>query len=153
MKCITFRRWYPGTNRNVLSNTYPIETDAHKLSLAHLIYCEREGEFSRAYVCGRLDETVVSIACDSEQGYHLKRCLQFFQMTYDEDEEEGDNSLTFFFSSDEEKLAFANWVIEHKLGDFRHDNAHIFISEMYVPAVGRAVTVPIAEPAPIEPAE
>ena len=150
MKCITFRRWFPGMNRGVLSSTYPIETDAHKLSLAHLIHSEREGEFDN-YVCGRLEETLVSIACDSGQGYHLKRCLQFFQASYDEDDQ--DKSMTFLFSLDEEMLAFANWVIEHKLGDFRHENAHIFISEMYVPAVGRAVTVPIAEAAPTESTE
>jgi len=150
MKCITFRRWYPGINRGVLSSTYPIEIDAHKLSLADLIH--REYEFKN-YVCGRLEETFVRIACDSGQGYHLKESLQFIQGGYNEDDEEEDKSLTFLFSLDEEKLAFANWVIEHKLGDFRHENAHIFISEMYVPAVGRAVTVPIAEAAPTEPAE
>ena len=55
--------------------------------------------------------------------------------------------MTFFFEIDEEKIAFANWVIEHKLGDFRHENAHIFISEIYMPVVGEAVMVPIAEPA------
>ena len=43
------------------------------------------------------------------------------------------------------QTAFANWIIEHKLGDFRQENTHVFISELYVPTVGEAVMVPIAE--------
>ena len=44
-----------------------------------------------------------------------------------------------------DKLAFANWVIEHKLGDFCQEDTDVFISELYVPTVGEAVMVPVAE--------
>ena len=61
------------------------------------------------------------------------------------DGDEFENSLTFPFGTDTEKIAFANWIIEHKLGDFCHENTHVFISELYVPTAGEAVMVPIAE--------
>ena len=87
----------------------------------------------------------MSIRCADGEGYHLKRCLQFFQCDLRADEDEFENSLTFPIGTDTEKIAFAKWVTEHKLGDFRQENTHVFISELYVPTVGEAVMVPIAE--------
>ena len=142
MKCITFRRWYPGSGREVSSWTYPIETDAHKISLVDLMASEAD-RMTRDFVCERIEQTWISIK-DGEC-YRLKRCLQFFQCGLSEDEDEFENSLTFPIDTDTEKIAFANWIIEHKLGDFRHMNTHVFISEMYLPTVGEAVMVPIAE--------
>ena len=142
MKCITFRRWYPGTARDHKSWTYPIETDAHKTSLADFI--KRETQIFNYFVDGRLETTYMTVCSDDEE-YHVKECLQFFQEDYDD--EGGGNSLTFRIDTDLEKIAFANWVIEHKLGDFCNENTHVFISELYVPTVGEAVMVPVAEPA------
>jgi len=153
MKCITFRRWYPGANRDVSSWTYPIETDAHKLSLANLIFAEVHGVM-KEFICelARLEETCISIACENGQGYYLKQGLQFCLLD-DPTDFDDVQTLTFLCSLDAEKIAFANWVIEHKLGDFRDENTAIFITELYVPAVGQTVMVPVAEPAPTEPAE
>ena len=142
MKCITFRRWYPYTNREVSSWTYPIETDAHKISLADLMASEAD-RMTRDFVYERLEQTWASIRCGD--GYQLKRCLQFFLAGYEGSEQEDDISMTFPITTDTEKIAFANWIIEHKLGDFCQMNTHVFISELYVPAVGEAVMVPIAE--------
>ena len=47
-----------------------------------------------------------------------------------------ENSLTFYISTDAEKLAFAEWVIKESFGDFLHDNAYIFISHLHVPVIG-----------------
>ena len=126
MKCITFRRSYWD---RVVSSTYLIETDAHKLALAHFIMVERKGEFAKEFICGRFEHTLLHIACDSGQVYHLKHCVQFFDdgMFYVDGQ---DSSLTFPFSSDEERLAFANWVIEHKWGTFA-TKMHMSLSQRF----------------------
>tara|TARA_Y100000389_G_scaffold152858_1_gene152954 strand:+ start:847 stop:1206 length:360 start_codon:yes stop_codon:yes gene_type:complete len=110
---------------------------------------ERKGVWKH-FVRGRLDETFFNIRCDADDDmdddhdtYALKRALQFYQQAFLESEEE--KSLTFCIDTDEEKLMFANWVIEEKLGDFRQENTHIFISELHVSTVGQLVNVPIAE--------
>ena len=142
MKCITFRRWYPGTARDVLSLTYPIETDAHKISLADLI--TRDKTFNE-FVDDRLDTTYMSVILDNAEGYALKECLQLFKDDYTDYEGDG-QSVTFPIGTDTDKIVFANWVIEQKLGDFCNGNTHVFISDLYVPVVGRAVMVLVAEP-------
>ena len=146
MKCITFRRWYPGTSRDINSYTYPIETDADKMLLARLIFIERDGAM-KDFVCERLEMTYLTVPCADGEGVTIKDILQFFLPSHDYvpgREDEQDKSLIFPIETDVEKIAFANWVIEHKLGEFRQDNTHIFISEVYAPAAAQPVMVPIA---------
>ena len=43
-------------------------------------------------------------------------------------EEHGDTTLTAVFPVEtrEQKLAFVNWLIDEKFGDFRQENTHVF---------------------------
>ena len=99
------------------------------------------------FVAGRVDKTMVSMPNDSGDGLMLKNCLQFFQDSfyYDVDDEEEDKSIIFPMSTDTEKIVFANWLIEQRLGDFCQCDTYVFISEMYVPANGQILSVPVAE--------
>lgn len=126
MKCTTFRRWF--SSREALSMTHANETDTERVQLAELM---AKGEFAD-FICGRLEETLLYRAepeRHGESGYYTsKRCLQFVQ---DPDDYDGHyRSLTFLFSLSHEKVAFANWVVEHKLGDFRHVDASVFATDI-----------------------
>ena len=138
MKCITFLREYQDPRRGRTSFTVPIETNEDKILLANFIASDRMDMFFSNHVC--LEKTYMMAHGD---GGDLKECLQFLWidpvswLAYSWSIHRTFQSLTFAIDTETEKLAFANWVIEHKLGDFRHDDAHIFITELYVPAVGR----------------
>ena len=145
MKCITFRRWFPGTGRPIKSWTLPIETEAHKICLAKFFY--EEQDLATNFIAGRLDKTVISMPNGNDGEMMLKYCLQIYQEPFYEEgnEDEEGQSIIFAMDTDYDKITFANWVIQHHLGDFQQCNTHVFISEYYVPAEALRVSVPLAE--------
>ena len=113
---------------------------------------ERNGMLA-SFVAGRIEITHVifpSVHEDEEDeeediGFQRKKAVQFWQLTRDEDDEDHENILTFFISTDQEKLALAEWIIQEKLGDFCNDNAMVYITELHISVTGQAIMVPIAE--------
>ena len=147
MNHITFRRWFPGQpNRDIESCTFQIETNDDKINLVTFIEQEASGLMEK-FICGRIEVTTIFNVPYPPGGFQMKRALQLYQMceTDDKDDEFGENSLTFYISTDAEKLAFAEWVIKDKFGDFCHCNTAIFITRLHDPVIGQLLMVPIAE--------
>ena len=147
MKHITFRRRFPRQpDREISSATFQVETNDDKMNLVKLIVDERDG-LMKDFICGRIDVTTIFNVPYPPGGFQLKRALQLHQMCAADDGniEIVENSLTFYISTDAEKLAFAEWVIKESFGDFLHDNAYIFISHLHVPVIGQPLMVPIAQ--------
>ena len=147
MQALTFRRWFPyGPKKNSpdVSWTFPIDTTAQKILLAEFVL--REKAVMSNFVEGRMDSTNVLVEAGDDASLHVKDALQFFLEGYNDDGELDDGqdaSLTFLLSTPAEKLAFADWLIEHKLGDFRQENTHVFVGQMHATAVGKSVLVPV----------
>ena len=142
MRCITFRRWFPGQDRDPESFTYPMETDADKILLSQSIVQGCDGDMS-FFVEDRM-ETTNFIVKTGDRMVYRKRCVQFYQYDYHEDDY---CACTFPIETDSEKIAFAEWVIEHKFAEFRQANTDIFTSQIHLaPAVnGQPVLAPVAE--------
>ena len=115
--------------------------------LAKFFY--EEQDVVDTFIAGRLDKTVVSMPNDNgnDGEMMLKHCLQIYQIAFDEEgnEDEEGQAIIFPMDTDYDKITFANWVIEHHLGDFCQCNTHVFISEYYSPAEATCVSVPVAE--------
>ena len=128
--CITFRRWFPDTDQDIVTYTFPIDTDEQKVLLAeHFI---DHGDIAKNFINGRMEKTVLAFkrGLDDMCGYYA--AVQFFQSAFVEGSAEPENkSMTFPFNNNIEKIAFANWLIEKKLGDFRDENTHIFVSVLH----------------------
>ena len=120
MQCITFRRWHGTMNT---SFTFPIETNEQKIQLTNW-FLVHHGDMVQEMTTGRVETTLV-VTCDAKNHVQHKAALQFF--------EEGveDNIMTIPCETAVEKIAFANWLIEDKLGKYCHGNTHIFTSLLH----------------------
>jgi hypothetical protein len=134
MQCITFRRFFPSERiRRTESCTFPIETDAHRTALVDFIIDRLKSDDSfEKFIDGRLDVTWLWIRLNDK--CYSKRCVQIWQGDFLAQSEE-DKSITFCIDNITEKLAFANFVIENKLGDFRGKNTQIYVSDLHEPNV------------------
>ena len=146
MKHITFRRCFPGQPKQDKSATFQVETNDDKMNLVKLIVDERIG-LMKDFICGRIELTTIFNVPYPPGGFQLKRALQLYQICEpdDEDDEYGENCLTFYISTDAEKLAFAEWVIKESFGNFCNRYAMSFISHLHVSVIGQPLMVPIAE--------
>ena len=84
------------------------------------------GDKVQELVNDRVEKTLVVNQCGANNHMQHKSALQFFVKAMEDDME--DKSMTFPIESGVEKIAFANWLIEEKLGKFRDENTHVFSS-------------------------
>ena len=145
MKHITFRRWFPGQPKQDESATFQIETNDDKMNLVEFIVNESD-RYMKHFICGEMIATTIFNVPNpgGSSIFQLKDALHLLQSEYDNEDHE-EKSMIFYISTDTEKLAFAEWVIEEKFGDFCHDNTIIVIGDLHVPVIGQPLMVPIAE--------
>ena len=143
MKHITFRRWFPGQPKPDKSATFQVETNDDKINMVKFIVDEIDG-IMLDFIYGEIMPTTIFNFPYLPGGFQLKQALHLYQSEYaNEDHEE--KSMMFYISTEAEQLAFAEWVIKEKFGDFCHDNTMIVIGHLHVPVIGQPLMVPIAE--------
>ena len=120
MQTLTFRRWFPSGARKDhpdVSFTFPVDTNAQKIVLAEFVL--REPGTMCDFVESRMERTTVLVEAADGEALHVKDALQFFVEGYDDDgnpDETLESALCFLLSTPAEKVAFADWLVEHKLG-------------------------------------
>ena len=84
------------------------------------------GDKVHELVNDRVEKTLVVSQCGANNHMQHKSALQFFVKAMEDDME--DKSMTFPIESGVEKMAFAQWLIEEKLGEFCDEHTSVFFT-------------------------
>jgi hypothetical protein len=151
---IIFR--YNGHDSTQWSETYRVGTDDEKLSMVNTLLTIFESEVKIGDVLGAVHAKKTQVRTNNNYvpGIWFFRRMEPSDLPQNgratfilddegenlSDEEEVDTSAVFLVGSMQEKLKFANWVAQDKMGAFGEDSSELDISKSFLVAADTKVT-------------